>query len=145
MYTTYTPIILRSLHVYVSILCYIFLFPFNDTPIIEIYPLSLHDALPIWCLAGALELLVDDPLVVGDRVPAIGRREADRVGRGLEGAGDRRRRALHALHVVRCERHLGADGELGVLCGHHPSWRWAAIHRVLHIRVAAPIGRLRLL
>src|SRR2546430_4589788 len=36
------------------ILChtYLFFFFFNDTATTEIYTLSLHDALPIWCIAA---------------------------------------------------------------------------------------------
>src|SRR3712207_8737684 len=36
------------------------MFFFNDTATTEIYTLSLHDALPIFHVAGALELLEDD-------------------------------------------------------------------------------------
>src|ERR1039457_7499301 len=34
----------------VSLSMYCFLFFFNDTATTEIYTLSLHDALPIWCI-----------------------------------------------------------------------------------------------
>src|SRR2546430_17536503 len=36
-----------------TFLYYFFFFFFNDTATTEIYTLSLHDALPIWYLAGA--------------------------------------------------------------------------------------------
>src|SRR5256885_9750173 len=43
---TVMKLILMKLHVLISIICFFF---FNDTATTEIYTLSLHDALPIWC------------------------------------------------------------------------------------------------
>src|SRR5476649_3006303 len=38
---------------YLFVICFYCFFFFNDTATTEIYTLSLHDALPIWCNAGS--------------------------------------------------------------------------------------------
>src|SRR3712207_9187665 len=49
---------------YLSVVCmqnFVFFFFFNDTATTEIYTLSLHDALPIWC-RSAYDVYSQQPL-----------------------------------------------------------------------------------
>src|SRR5262249_59253659 len=61
------------------------LFFFNDPPTPEPYPLSLHDALPIWDLP---------------RLAPDGRRERAHPGRGVRGAPDHHRQGGAAARGV---------------------------------------------
>src|SRR5699024_9577925 len=83
-------------------------------------------------ITSVLDLLLHDPLVVLDRIPASGGREVHRVGVGVERADDRGVCAAHALHVVGGERDLGADRVLrrrGLL---DAGGGGTTVHRVLH-------------
>src|SRR5947208_8919807 len=76
-------------------LCYFFV---NDTATTEIYTLSLHDALPICCLADRLRRCRDD----GHEVPHRHRlpfRHRD-LPQHAVGAGDRKSTRLNSSHQI---------------------------------------------
>src|SRR5690242_21938072 len=75
-----------------ALLCFLFLFFFNDTATTEIYTLSLHDALPISCCARRC------------RLPAPARRRWRRDCRGptpgsRENCRDRKSTRLNSSHM----------------------------------------------
>src|SRR3989442_7631948 len=70
-----------------------FFFFFNDTATTEIYTLSLHDALPIWTLAGLA-------LAAGGGRGGARARRGERVRRGRRRRrGDRKSTRLNSSHV----------------------------------------------
>src|SRR2546427_12327216 len=73
-------------------------FFFNDTATTEIYPLSLHDALPIYEPAGAGEPGVELMLVVGPH-RLDGRRVLGVGGASAEHGLDRRRSEEHTSEL----------------------------------------------
>src|SRR5258708_38476251 len=95
--------------------CFFF---FNDTEPTEIYTLSLHDALPISGLAGAMKRLAEGDLSAAiptaradDEIGAMARavlvfrdhaRERDRLeAEQLQASGEREERAATVEHLVR--------------------------------------------
>src|SRR2546422_11733985 len=77
------------------VLCYFFFF--NDTATTEIYTLSLHDALPIWCGSPEHDLV---GTVGGTAIkPGRGRADNGRAGEGGVGAErDRKSTRLNSSH-----------------------------------------------
>src|SRR3712207_7370566 len=86
-----------------------FLFFLNDTATPEIYPLSLHAALPIWCPAEGVEQrapLAHRPREVGHpqldvvQVPDLGGQYSPGRSPPLSGAsGDRKSTRLNSSHA----------------------------------------------
>src|SRR2546430_14224748 len=56
---------------------YIFFFFFNDTATTEIYTLSLHDALPIWCLPSLFIWMRSAGCAAGTRPTRPGRSRSE--------------------------------------------------------------------
>src|SRR5258707_1822905 len=81
-------------------LFFLLLFFFNDTAPTEIYPLSLHDALPISCACSARHRPARQRQVAADqhshRGPALGE-NADQ--QRLAAAGDRKSTRLNSSHA----------------------------------------------
>src|SRR5699024_1741240 len=91
-------------------------------------------------LTRILELFVYDPLVVLDRITAVGRGVADRIGRGVEGPGHGRLGALHARHVIGREHDRVADVELRI-GGLLDSFGWGtSVGGVVHAFVVGLAG-----
>src|SRR5699024_6474625 len=95
-------------------------------------------------VAGVLDLLLHDPLVVLDRIPAGGGGEVHRVGVGVERADDRGICAVHALHVVGGERDLGADRVLRRGSLLDAGGGGTAVHRMLHPTAVAATASVAL-